>query len=88
MTKDEMDQLSKSCTELLEQKFIASKTYTPKKDEWLAQQWEGIKNTRTFSPIRDTGVPLGTLRCAVLCCAVLCVSNCVLCGGFVSSQIA
>ncbi len=61
-TKPEIEANSKKVTAELTDKFELSKTYQPKKGEWLASQWEGIKNTKTFSPIRDTGVPATKLK--------------------------
>mmetsp|Transcript_14840 Transcript_14840/g.21914 ORF Transcript_14840/g.21914 Transcript_14840/m.21914 type:complete len:1037 (-) Transcript_14840:232-3342(-) len=62
MTKDEADEIRRYTLESYEKDFEASKTYTTKESDWLANKWKGFKSPKQQSRIRPTGYDVSELK--------------------------
>lgn len=55
MTKEDIDIIQNKVNKILNEEFLASKDYVPKKRDWLASHWFGFKSPEQLSRIRNTG---------------------------------
>ena len=62
MTKEEAQEIRDFTLQTYETDYEASKTYVPKKEDWLSSRWTGFKSPRQHSRIRATGVESDVLR--------------------------
>merc|ERR1712226_1677566 len=62
MTKDEADEIRRYTLESYENDFEASKTYTTKESDWLANKWKGFKSPKQQSRIRQAGYDVSELK--------------------------
>ena len=56
-----MAALSEAVTGEMTKCLEASRTYTPKKTDWLASNWAGMLPPNVEAKFQDTGVPRETL---------------------------
>lgn len=56
VTQDDIDKIHKKITSILNEEFLASKDYVPKRRDWLSAYWSGFKSPEQLSRIRNTGV--------------------------------
>lgn len=56
MPKEDIDQIQKKVTTILNEEFEASKDYIPQRRDWLSAYWLGFKSPEQLSRIRNTGV--------------------------------
>jgi len=61
ISADEVAALSKGVTNFMSEKLEASRTYTPKKSDWLASNWAGMLPPNLEAQYHDTGVDRDTL---------------------------
>jgi len=61
-TNQELDDIKKSVTKVLENDFEASKTWVTPPNDWLSSKWSGFLSPRQRSRIRNTGVSVEKLR--------------------------
>ncbi|KAK2991202.1 hypothetical protein RJ640_027174 [Escallonia rubra] len=54
--KDDIDNIHNKVSSILNEEFLASKDYIPKKRDWLSAYWSGFKSPEQLSRIRNTGV--------------------------------
>jgi 2-oxoglutarate dehydrogenase E1 component len=55
LPQEEVDGIHSKITQILNEEFEASKSYVPKKKDWLASHWEGFMSPAQLSRIRNTG---------------------------------
>uniref|UniRef100_A0A7N0SV57 2-oxoglutarate dehydrogenase, mitochondrial n=2 Tax=Kalanchoe fedtschenkoi TaxID=63787 RepID=A0A7N0SV57_KALFE len=55
-SKETIDKINNKVLSILNEEFIASKEYVPRKRDWLAAYWAGFKSPEQLSRIRNTGV--------------------------------
>jgi 2-oxoglutarate dehydrogenase E1 component len=55
VNKEEIDQIQKKVNSILNEEFLASKDYVPKRRDWLSSHWSGFKSPEQLSRIRNTG---------------------------------
>ncbi|QCE12862.1 2-oxoglutarate dehydrogenase, mitochondrial-like [Vigna unguiculata] len=56
LSQEEIDKIHKKVTSILNEEFLASKEYIPKRRDWLSAYWLGFKSPEQLSRIRNTGV--------------------------------
>ncbi|CAL9111680.1 unnamed protein product [Musa acuminata var. zebrina] len=56
ISKEEIDRIRSKVTSILNEEFINSKDYVPKRRDWLSAFWTGFKSPEQISRIRNTGV--------------------------------
>ncbi|XP_028805123.1 2-oxoglutarate dehydrogenase, mitochondrial [Neltuma alba] len=56
VTQADIDNIHKKITSILNEEFLASKEYVPKRRDWLSAYWSGFKSPEQLSRIRNTGV--------------------------------
>ncbi|KAI9124562.1 hypothetical protein K1719_004484 [Acacia pycnantha] len=56
VSQDDIDKIHKKITSILNEEFLASKDYVPKRRDWLSAYWSGFKSPEQVSRIRNTGV--------------------------------
>lgn len=55
LAKEDIDKIHKKVTSILNDEFLASKDYVPKRRDWLSAYWSGFKSPEQLSRIRNTG---------------------------------
>ncbi|CAG9465847.1 unnamed protein product [Pedinophyceae sp. YPF-701] len=55
--EEEAKKISGTVLDILGKEFEASKSYVPKKKDWLASYWAGFKSPDQHARIKETGVP-------------------------------
>jgi 2-oxoglutarate dehydrogenase E1 component len=55
VTKEDIDKIQNKVNTILNEEFLASKDYVPKKRDWLSSHWFGFKSPEQLSRIRNTG---------------------------------
>lgn len=55
ISKDDVDRMRNKVSKILEEEFINSKDYVPRKRDWLSAYWAGFKSPEQISRIRNTG---------------------------------
>lgn len=55
ISKDDVDRMRNKVSTILEEEFINSKDYVPRKRDWLSAYWAGFKSPEQISRIRNTG---------------------------------
>ncbi|KAI8031073.1 hypothetical protein LOK49_LG01G00647 [Camellia lanceoleosa] len=55
-TKEDIDKIHKKVNTILNEEFLASKDYVPKRRDWLSAYWMGFKSPEQLSRVRNTGV--------------------------------
>jgi hypothetical protein len=53
--QEEVDAIHSKISQILNDELEASKSYVPKKKDWLASHWEGFMSPAQLSRIRNTG---------------------------------
>ncbi|CAL5404550.1 unnamed protein product [Camellia sinensis] len=56
LTKEDIDKIHKKVNSILNEEFLASKDYVPKRRDWLSAYWLGFKSPEQISRVRNTGV--------------------------------
>ncbi|KAK7273057.1 hypothetical protein RIF29_14103 [Crotalaria pallida] len=56
LTKEDIDKIHKKVTSILNEEFLSSKEYVPKRRDWLSAYWSGFKSPEQVSRVRNTGV--------------------------------
>ncbi|KAI4353514.1 hypothetical protein L6164_002458 [Bauhinia variegata] len=56
VTQEDIDKINKKVSSILNEEFMASKEYVPKRRDWLSAYWSGFKSPEQVSRIRNTGV--------------------------------
>ncbi|XP_027936954.1 2-oxoglutarate dehydrogenase, mitochondrial-like [Vigna unguiculata] len=56
LRREDIDKIHKKVTSILNDEFLASKDYVPKRRDWLSAYWSGFKSPEQISRIRNTGV--------------------------------
>nr|KYP50752.1 hypothetical protein KK1_027441 [Cajanus cajan] len=62
LAQEEIDKIHKKVTSILNEEFLASKEYIPKRRDWLSAYWLGFKSPEQLSRIRNTGVKPDILK--------------------------
>lgn len=55
MTKEDIDSMHNKCLSILNEEFLNSKDYVPKRRDWLSAYWSGFKSPEQISRVRNTG---------------------------------
>ena len=55
LTKEDIDKIHKKVNSILNEEFLASKDYVPKRRDWLSAYWLGFKSPEQISSVRNTG---------------------------------
>lgn len=55
MTEEEIGNISQKVSSILNEEFLASKDYVPKRRDWLSAYWTGFKSPEQISRVRNTG---------------------------------
>ncbi|RWW18242.1 hypothetical protein GW17_00017783 [Ensete ventricosum] len=55
ISKEDVDRMRNKVSTILEEEFINSKDYVPRKRDWLSAYWAGFKSPEQISRIRNTG---------------------------------
>ncbi|CAI0443075.1 unnamed protein product [Linum tenue] len=56
VTQEDISKINEKVSAILNEEFLASKDYVPKRRDWLASHWTGFKSPEQVSRIRNTGV--------------------------------
>ncbi|KAJ7956097.1 putative 2-oxoglutarate dehydrogenase [Quillaja saponaria] len=56
VAQEDVDKIPKKVMSILNEEFLASKDYVPKRRDWLSAYWTGFKSPEQLSRIRNTGV--------------------------------
>ncbi|KAK3034419.1 hypothetical protein RJ639_033690 [Escallonia herrerae] len=56
VTKEDIGKIENKVNSILNDEFLASKDYVPKRRDWLSAYWSGFKSPEQLSRIRNTGV--------------------------------
>ncbi|KAJ7971304.1 putative 2-oxoglutarate dehydrogenase [Quillaja saponaria] len=56
VTQEDVHKIHKKVMSILNEEFLASKDYVPKRRDWLSAYWSGFKSPEQLSRIRNTGV--------------------------------
>ncbi|XP_031485503.1 uncharacterized protein LOC116254317 [Nymphaea colorata] len=56
LTKEDVSAIHQKVNSILNEEFISSKDYVPKRRDWLSAYWSGFKSPEQLSRIRNTGV--------------------------------
>ncbi|PKI65780.1 hypothetical protein CRG98_013852 [Punica granatum] len=56
VTKEDIDKIQNKVNSILNEEFLASKDYVPKRRDWLSSHWSGFKSPEQLSRVRNTGV--------------------------------
>ncbi|KAG0494954.1 hypothetical protein HPP92_005948 [Vanilla planifolia] len=62
ITKDDIDKMHSKVSGILNEEYINTKDYVPKKRDWLSAYWSGFKSPEQISRIRNTGVNPNVLK--------------------------
>ena len=66
MTKEDIDKMLTKVNSILNEEFLASKDYVPKRRDWLSSHWSGFKSPEQLSRIRNTGYACVSIFCQVV----------------------
>lgn len=55
LTKEDVASIHEKVNSILNEEFINSKDYVPKRRDWLSAYWTGFKSPEQLSRIRNTG---------------------------------
>ncbi|KAJ6317611.1 hypothetical protein OIU76_013203 [Salix suchowensis] len=56
VTEEDIHRIQEKVLSILNEEFLASKDYVPKRRDWLASHWSGFKSPEQLSRVRNTGV--------------------------------
>ncbi|KAE8691913.1 2-oxoglutarate dehydrogenase, E1 component isoform 3 [Hibiscus syriacus] len=56
VTEQDISRISQKVSSILNEEFLASKDYVPKRRDWLSAYWTGFKSPEQLSRVRNTGV--------------------------------
>ncbi|XWS66030.1 hypothetical protein CRYUN_Cryun05aG0165100 [Craigia yunnanensis] len=56
VTEENIGNISQKVSSILNEEFLASKDYVPKRRDWLSAYWTGFKSPEQLSRVRNTGV--------------------------------
>ncbi|GFY83622.1 2-oxoglutarate dehydrogenase, E1 component [Actinidia rufa] len=56
VTKEDIDRMHNKVNTILNEEFLGSKDYVPKRRDWLSAYWTGYKSPEQISRVRNTGV--------------------------------
>ncbi|XP_004307551.1 PREDICTED: 2-oxoglutarate dehydrogenase, mitochondrial-like [Fragaria vesca subsp. vesca] len=56
VNQEDIERIQNKVNTILNEEFLASKDYVPKRRDWLASHWSGFKSPEQLSRIRNTGV--------------------------------
>ncbi|KAE8676346.1 hypothetical protein F3Y22_tig00111618pilonHSYRG00007 [Hibiscus syriacus] len=56
VTQEDINRISQKVGSILNEEFLASKDYVPKRRDWLSAYWTGFKSPEQLSRVRNTGV--------------------------------
>ncbi|KAE8701551.1 2-oxoglutarate dehydrogenase, E1 component isoform 5 [Hibiscus syriacus] len=56
VTEEDIGSISQKVGSILNEEFLASKDYLPKRRDWLSAYWTGFKSPEQLSRVRNTGV--------------------------------
>ncbi|KAG2723702.1 hypothetical protein I3843_02G159500 [Carya illinoinensis] len=62
VTKEDIDLINEKVNKILNEEFLASKDYVPKRRDWLSSHWSGFKSPEQLSRVRNTGVKPDILK--------------------------
>lgn len=62
VANEDIERIHNKISSILNEEFIASKDYLPKKRDWLSAFWSGYKSPEQLSRIRNTGVKPDILK--------------------------
>jgi len=55
VSQQDIDRIQEKVNTILNEEFVASKDYLPKKRDWLSTNWAGFKSPEQISRVRNTG---------------------------------
>lgn len=55
MSQEDIDKIRDKVNKILNEEFLASKDYVPKRRDWLSAYWSGFKSPEQLSRVRNTG---------------------------------
>ncbi|MCL7021806.1 hypothetical protein MKW94_016312, partial [Papaver nudicaule] len=53
--QDDIDRIHSKVSSILNEEFLKSKDYVPKKRDWLSAYWTGFKSPEQISRVHNTG---------------------------------
>ncbi|KAE8653690.1 WUSCHEL-related homeobox 13-like [Hibiscus syriacus] len=56
VTEEDISHISQKVGSILNEEFLASKDYVPKRRDWLSAYWTGFKSPEQLSRVRNTGL--------------------------------
>ncbi|KAL0540983.1 hypothetical protein IC582_021010 [Cucumis melo] len=56
VSQEDIERMQSKVNSILNEEFVASKDYVPRKRDWLSAYWAGFKSPEQLSRIRNTGV--------------------------------
>ncbi|KAF2318683.1 hypothetical protein GH714_010040 [Hevea brasiliensis] len=56
VVEEDIQKIQEKVNSILNEEFLASKDYVPKRRDWLSSHWAGFKSPEQLSRIRNTGV--------------------------------
>lgn len=55
ISEEDIERIHNEVNSILNEEFVKSKDYVPKKRDWLSAYWTGFKSPKQISRIRNTG---------------------------------
>lgn len=55
VTQEDINRIQEKVNKILNEEFLASKDYVPKRRDWLSSHWSGFKSPEQLSRVRNTG---------------------------------
>lgn len=55
MSQEDINNIRDKVNKILNEEFLASKDYVPKRRDWLSAYWSGFKSPEQLSRVRNTG---------------------------------
>ncbi|KAM0953590.1 putative oxoglutarate dehydrogenase (succinyl-transferring) [Dioscorea sansibarensis] len=70
LSQDDIERMHKKVDSILNEEFINSKDYVPKRRDWFSAHWAGFKSPEQISCIRNTGyaIPVVIFYYVILMC--------------------
>ncbi|KAI4356119.1 hypothetical protein L6164_000166 [Bauhinia variegata] len=62
VTQEDIDNIHKKVTSILNEEFMVSKEYVPQRRDWLSAYWAGFKSPEQVARIQNTGVKPDILK--------------------------
>ena len=73
MTEEDIKRIQEKVLAILNEEFLASKDYIPRRRDWLSSHWTGFKSPEQLSRVRNTGYASNLIVPDFVGCFVFCI---------------